>query len=100
MQGTIGTLILICKCSKLKMSMTITLKACCKALMGFLFQADSVTVVWKAKLPRFAMLGENDIPFLGICLGMQMASVVFARDVLGLKDAGTTEMHLISGPDH
>lgn len=34
---------------------------------------------------------ENDIPFLGICLGMQMASVEFARDVLGYQDANTTE---------
>ncbi|EEU20582.2 CTP synthase [Lactobacillus mulieris] len=34
---------------------------------------------------------ENDIPFLGICLGMQMATVEFARDVLGYKDANTTE---------
>ena len=74
MRATIGTLILICKCSKLKMSMTITLKACCKALMGFLFQADSVTVVWKAKLPRFAIFRKTIFHF-GICLGMQMASV-------------------------
>lgn len=34
---------------------------------------------------------ENDIPFLGICLGMQMASVEFARNVLNLKGANTTE---------
>lgn len=34
---------------------------------------------------------ENDIPFLGICLGMQMASVEFARNVLGLKDANSAE---------
>lgn len=34
---------------------------------------------------------EHDLPFLGICLGMQMASVEFARDVLGLKDANSTE---------
>lgn len=34
---------------------------------------------------------EHDIPFLGICLGMQMASVEFARDVLGLKDANSAE---------
>lgn len=34
---------------------------------------------------------ENDIPFLGICLGMQMASVEFARNVLNLQDANTTE---------
>lgn len=35
---------------------------------------------------------ENGIPFLGICLGMQMAVVEFARDVLGLKDAHSFEI--------
>ena len=34
---------------------------------------------------------ENKIPFLGICLGMQMAVVEYARNVLGLKDANSTE---------
>ena len=34
---------------------------------------------------------ENKIPFLGICLGMQMAVVEFARDVLGLSDANSEE---------
>ena len=34
---------------------------------------------------------ENKVPFLGICLGMQMAVVEFARDVLGLKDANSEE---------
>ncbi len=34
---------------------------------------------------------ENDIPFLGICLGMQLALVEFARNVLGLKDANSIE---------
>lgn len=34
---------------------------------------------------------ENKIPFFGICLGMQMAVVEFARDVLGYADAMTTE---------
>ncbi len=36
---------------------------------------------------------ENKIPFLGICLGMQMAVIEFARNVLGYKDANSTEMH-------
>ncbi|KRK47013.1 CTP synthase [Secundilactobacillus kimchicus] len=36
---------------------------------------------------------ENDVPFLGVCLGMQMASVEFARDVLGYTDANSTEMN-------
>ena len=34
---------------------------------------------------------ENKIPFLGICLGMQMAVVEYARDVLGISDANSAE---------
>lgn len=34
---------------------------------------------------------ENNIPFLGICLGMQLATIEFARNVLGLKGAHSTE---------
>jgi len=36
---------------------------------------------------------ENNIPFLGICLGMQMAIVEFARDVIGWKDANSSELN-------
>jgi CTP synthase len=36
---------------------------------------------------------ENGLPFFGICLGMQMAVIEFARNVLGLKDAHSTEMN-------
>ena len=36
---------------------------------------------------------ENKIPFLGICLGMQMAVIEFAVNVLKLKEANSTEMH-------
>lgn len=35
---------------------------------------------------------ENNIPFFGICLGMQCAVIEFARNVLGLRDAHSTEM--------
>jgi CTP synthase len=35
---------------------------------------------------------ENKIPFFGICLGMQMAVIEFARDILRLKDACSTEV--------
>ena len=34
----------------------------------------------------------NNIPFLGICLGMQMAVIEYARNVVGLKNANSTEM--------
>ena len=36
---------------------------------------------------------ENHVPFLGICLGMQMAVVEFARDVLGIQDADSEEFN-------
>ncbi len=35
---------------------------------------------------------ENDYPFLGICLGMQCAVIEYAQNVLGYKDANSTEM--------
>lgn len=35
---------------------------------------------------------ENNIPFLGICLGMQCAVIEYARNVLGLSDANSSEM--------
>lgn len=36
---------------------------------------------------------ENNIPYLGICLGMQVAVIEFARNVLNLKGADSTEMN-------
>ncbi len=36
---------------------------------------------------------ENDVPFFGICLGMQIAVIEFARNVLNMKDADSTEMN-------
>ena len=35
---------------------------------------------------------EKDVPYLGICLGMQVAVIEFARNVLGYSDAHSTEM--------
>lgn len=45
----------------------------------------------KVKAVRYAR--ENGIPFLGICLGMQMAVIEFARNVLKLENANSTEMN-------
>lgn len=36
---------------------------------------------------------ENDLPFLGLCYGLQLAVVEFARNICGLKDAHTTEVN-------
>jgi CTP synthase len=45
----------------------------------------------KIEAVRFAR--ENNIPFLGICLGMQMAVTEYSRNVLGLVSANSTEMN-------
>ncbi len=44
------------------------------------------------KLDAIRFAREKKIPFFGICLGMQMATVEFARNVLQLPDAHSTEM--------
>jgi CTP synthase len=36
---------------------------------------------------------ENNIPYLGLCYGMQLATIEFARNVAGLKNANTTEIN-------
>ena len=46
----------------------------------------------QGKIEAIRYVRENKIPFLGICLGMQMAVIEHARNVAGLKDANSTEM--------
>jgi len=46
------------------------------------------------KMAAIRYARENNIPFLGLCLGMQMAVIEFARNVLGLLEADTTEVTL------
>jgi CTP synthase len=45
----------------------------------------------EGKIEAIKYARENKIPFLGICLGMQLAMIEFARNVLGLKDATSIE---------
>jgi CTP synthase len=47
----------------------------------------------EGKIDAIRFVRENDIPFLGICLGMQCAVVEFARNVCGWADAHSTEFH-------
>ena len=47
----------------------------------------------EGKIEAVKYARENNIPFFGICLGMQMAVIEFARNVLGLKGANSTEMN-------
>ncbi len=46
----------------------------------------------EGKLDAIKFVRENNIPFFGICLGMQCAVIEFARNVLGYTDAHSTEM--------
>ena len=46
----------------------------------------------EGKIRAIAYVRENNIPFLGICLGMQMAVIEYARNVKGLPNANSVEM--------
>ncbi|MGV8171675.1 MAG: glutamine hydrolyzing CTP synthase [Candidatus Woesearchaeota archaeon] len=46
----------------------------------------------EGKINAIRYCRENDVPFLGLCYGLQLAVVEYARDVCKLKDAHTTEV--------
>ncbi|KAK4742455.1 hypothetical protein SAY87_000456 [Trapa incisa] len=69
-----------------------------KAAWNLLKGADGVLVPGgfgdrgvKGKILAAKYARENRVPFLGICLGMQIAVIEFTRSVLGLKDSNSTE---------
>ncbi len=45
------------------------------------------------KIDAITYARENNIPIFGICLGMQLMAIEFARNVLGLKEADSTEFN-------
>ncbi len=47
----------------------------------------------EGKIKAIKYARENDVPFLGICLGMQLAVIEFARNVCGIKEASSTEFN-------
>lgn len=50
----------------------------------------------KGKIEATKYARENNVPFLGICLGMQVAVIEFARNVLNLEGADSTEMNEVT----
>ena len=48
----------------------------------------------EGKIEAIRIAREKNIPFLGICLGMQMAVIEFARNVVGFNKANSTEMDI------
>ncbi|WP_018342204.1 CTP synthase [Cytophaga aurantiaca] len=70
------------------------------SVQQFLGFADGILVApgfgergLEGKIAAVQFARENNIPFFGICLGMQCAVIEFARNVLGYKDASSTEMN-------
>ncbi len=66
----------------------------------FLVDCDAILVAGgfgergvEGKIEAIKYARENKIPFLGICLGMQLAMIEFARNVLGLEDANSIEFN-------
>jgi CTP synthase len=47
----------------------------------------------EGKIAAIKFARENDVPFLGICYGFQLAVIEFARNVCGLTDANSTEIN-------
>lgn len=47
----------------------------------------------EGKITAVKYAREHNLPFFGICLGMQMSVIEFARDILNLKEAHSTEMN-------
>lgn len=70
-----------------------------KQAMADLHRADGVIVPigWgergvEGKIKAITYARESKTPYLGLCYGMQLASIEFARNVVGLKGANTTEV--------
>lgn len=81
---------------KLIHSEQVTVKTAKKLLKGM----DGILVApgfggrgIEGKIEAIRFARENNIPFLGICLGMQCAAIEFTRNVLGYKGAHTTEIN-------
>ncbi len=47
----------------------------------------------EGKINAIKFIRENNIPFFGLCYGMQLATIEYARNVLGIKDANTEEIN-------
>ncbi len=73
--------------SDLKSDISI-LKTCDGILVPGGFGSRGVT----GKLNAIKYARENNIPFLGICFGMQLATIEYARNVLEIEDASSTEL--------
>ena len=63
-----------------------------KPMQGILVPGGFGARGHEGKIEAITYARENNLPFLGLCLGMHMAVVEFARNVLGLAEADSTEL--------
>tara|TARA_B100000242_G_scaffold293205_1_gene270591 strand:+ start:1810 stop:3429 length:1620 start_codon:yes stop_codon:yes gene_type:complete len=71
-----------------------TVKEKLKNLSGILVAPGFGDRGMEGKIASIKYVRENNIPFFGICLGMQSAVIEFSRNVLKLKNADSTEMNI------
>ena len=63
----------------------------CKDVDGILIPGGFGNRGVDGKIAAVKYARENNVPFMGICLGMQVAVIEFMRDVVGIKDANSSE---------
>ncbi len=86
-------------CRKLKLELILSDKISDENVEKKLAKLDGIIVApgfgqrgMEGKFSALKYARENNLPCLGICMGMQTMSIEFARNVLGLKDANSTEI--------
>ncbi|OIP81353.1 MAG: CTP synthase [Porphyromonadaceae bacterium CG2_30_38_12] len=86
-------------CRKLKLELILSDKISDENVARKLAKLDGIVVApgfgqrgMDGKFAALQFARENNIPCLGICMGMQTMSIEFARNVLGLKEANSTEI--------
>lgn len=72
---------------------SIQLKNIFKNVSGILVPGGFGSRGIEGKLKAITYARENKVPFLGICLGMQLAVIEFARNVCNIEDASSTEFN-------
>jgi CTP synthase len=65
--------------------------SCLREAEGIIVPGGFGTSGIAGKIEAIRYARENEIPFLGLCLGMQLALIEYARNVMGLKGADSTE---------
>jgi CTP synthase len=69
------------------------LKKILSGYQGILIPGGFGTSGVEGKINAIKYARENNIPFLGLCLGLQLAVVEFARNICGLSDSNSSEMN-------